>query len=97
MAIRTITNSSGIARCETYTGPIEDGVLAEARAAAQAVGLALAGVDVITPDPTRPLREVGGVVNEVNGRPGLHHHYLVADPERAPRVAIPILERLLRD
>lgn len=94
--IRRITNGSGVAQCETFTGPIDDSILAEARAAAGAVGLALAGVDVITPDPSRPLREVGGLINEVNGKPGLHHHYLVADPERATPVAIPILERLLR-
>lgn len=97
VAIRTITNDNGAEQCETYAGPIADSVVAEARAAAQAVGLALAGVDVITPDPALPLREVGGVINEVNGTPGLHHHYLVADPERATRVAVPILERLLRN
>jgi D-aspartate ligase len=97
VAIRTITNDSGPEQCETYAGPVADGVVAEARAAAEAVGLALAGVDVITPDPARSLREVGGVIIEVNGTPGLHHHYLVADPERATRVAVPILERLLRD
>jgi D-alanine-D-alanine ligase-like ATP-grasp enzyme len=94
--IRTITSDNGAAHTETYRGPLSDNVLAEARAATQAVGLKLAGVDVITPDPTRPLREVGGVINEVNGTPGIHHHYVVADPDRATRVAIPILERLLR-
>ena len=93
--IRTITNNSAPERCETYTGPIADSIKEEARAGVEAVGLRLAGVDVITPDPTRPLREVGGVINEVNGRPGLHHHYLVADQEQATRVAVPILERLL--
>jgi D-alanine-D-alanine ligase-like ATP-grasp enzyme len=97
VAIRTITNNNGPEQCETYRGPVADGIVAEARAAAEAVGLVLAGVDVITPDPTRPLSEVGGVINEVNGTPGLHHHYLVDDPERATRVAVPILERLLRD
>ncbi|HEU5142889.1 MAG TPA: hypothetical protein VFU04_07015 [Solirubrobacterales bacterium] len=94
--IRTITSDNGAAHTETYRGPLSDDLLAEARAATQAVGLTLAGVDVITPDPTRPLREVGGVINEVNGTPGIHHHYVVADPEGATRVAIPILERLLR-
>jgi len=94
--IRSITNGSGPERCETYDGPMADSIKEEARAGARALGLRLAGVDFITPDPTRPLHEVGGVVNEVNGRPGLHHHYLVADPEQATRVAIPILERLLR-
>jgi D-alanine-D-alanine ligase-like ATP-grasp enzyme len=97
VSIRTITNSSAPEQCETYTGPIADSIKEEARAGAEAVGLRLAGVDVITPDPTRPLREVGGAVNEVNGRPGLHYHYLVADPERATPVAIPILERLLNE
>lgn len=96
-SIRTITNNSAPERCETYTGPIADSIKEEARAGAETVGLRLAGVDVITPDPTRPLREVGGAVNEVNGRPGLHYHYLVADPKRATPVAIPILERLLSD
>lgn len=95
IAIHTITNDCGAAQCETYGGPVADRVLVEARAAAEAVGLKLAGVDVIAIDPGRPLYEVGGVVNEVNGSPGLHHHYLVAEPERATRVAGPILERLL--
>jgi hypothetical protein len=60
VAIHTITNDSGAEQYETYTGSVRDSVLAETRAAAEAVGLLLAGVDVITPDPTRPLREVGG-------------------------------------
>ncbi|HWM54249.1 MAG TPA: hypothetical protein VNO20_02520 [Solirubrobacterales bacterium] len=95
--IRSITNGSGPERCETYTAPLADSIKEEARAGAETLGLRLAGVDVITPDPTRPLREVGGVLNEVNGRPGLHYHYVVADPEQATRVAIPVLERLLSE
>jgi cyanophycin synthetase len=59
------------------------------------VGLRLAGVDVITPDASRPLEEAGGVVAEVNGTPGIHHHYHVADPANATRVAIPILGKVL--
>jgi cyanophycin synthetase len=97
IAVRAITSDNGAANNETFTGTVAEEVLAQARTAAAAVGLmALAGVDVITPDPARPLEEVGGVINEVNGTPGLHHHYLVADPARATHVAVPILERLLR-
>jgi D-alanine-D-alanine ligase-like ATP-grasp enzyme len=80
---------------ETFSGELEPELIAEARSAQNAVGLRLSGVDVITTDPTRPLADTGGVITEVNGTPGLHHHYLVADPEGATRVAIPILERLL--
>ena len=67
---------------------------------ARAAGLArlrLAGVDVVTPDPHRPLEEVGGVVLEVNATPGLQHHYKVRDPEQATPVAATLLERILQE
>jgi cyanophycin synthetase len=70
-------------------------LVAEAAAAADAIGLRLAGIDLATPDIGRSLAEAGGAVIEVNGTPGLHYHYLVRDRERAERVAVPILERLL--
>ncbi len=53
---------------------IEDGA-----AAAEAVGVRLAGVDVITPDPSVPLAESGGVILEVNTTPSYHHHYYKRD------------------
>jgi hypothetical protein len=37
------------------------------------------------------------VVAEVNGTPGIHHHYHVADRANATPVAVPILERALQD
>jgi hypothetical protein len=33
----------------------------------------------------------------VNGTPGIHRHYLVADADGATRVAVPILATLLRE
>jgi D-alanine-D-alanine ligase-like ATP-grasp enzyme len=95
-AIRTITSDNGTENNHTFSGPVAEELIAEASAAAAAAGLALAGVDVITSDPSRALAHTSGVINEVNGTPGLHHHYLFADPDHASRVAIPILERLLR-
>jgi len=70
-------------------------VIEESAAAVKAVGLRLAGVDVVTPDINRPLAEAGGTIIEVNGTPGFQYHYQVADRDRATRVAIPILERVL--
>ncbi len=61
--------------------------------AAAAVGTRLAGVDVITPDPSRPLAEAGGVVLEVNQSPGYYYHYYKREG-RVP-VATLILERLV--
>jgi len=37
------------------------------------------------------------VIIEVNGTPGLHYHYQVADEASATPVAVPILRRLLEE
>jgi cyanophycin synthetase len=72
-------------------------LVAEAREAAAQVGVRLAGVDLITSDLGRCLKESGGVIIEVNGTPGLHYHYQVADEANATLVAVPILRRLLEE
>jgi cyanophycin synthetase len=41
---------------------------------ARVVGLDVAGIDLIVPDITQPMRAQGGVINEVNSRPGLKPH-----------------------
>jgi D-aspartate ligase len=98
VAVRTVTNGNCASDNETVDpGEVSPHLIAEAKRAAAAVGVRLAGVDIITPDLARPLSETGGVVTEVNGTPALHHHYLVADPQGATRVAIPVLDWLLSD
>jgi cyanophycin synthetase len=61
--------------------------------AAGVVGLDIAGIDIITPDISVPLRENGAVIVEVNAGPGVRMHI---DPtEGQPRnVAAPILDML---
>ena len=93
--LRVATNNNSSRDNQTWRGDVAASVLDDARAAVRAVGLRLAGVDVVTSDIGRPLRETGGVISEVNGGPGLHHHYLVADQAHATAVAVPVLERLL--
>lgn len=51
-----------------------DAVIGAGAAAAAALGMRLAGVDVITRDVTVPLEESGGVIIEVNAMPGLYFH-----------------------
>jgi cyanophycin synthetase len=69
---------------------IEDGA-----AAAAAVGVRLAGIDVITPNPNVPLAESGGVILEVNTTPSYHHHYHKRDGSYP--VAVHLLPFLLAD
>ena len=60
---------------------------------AKIIGLDIAGIDVVTPDITKPLREVDGVIVEVNAAPGFRMH---ASPSVGlPRnIAAPVLSML---
>lgn len=61
-----------------------------------ALGSELAGVDVITRDPSRSLAETGGVFLEVNPDPSIHHHYISEADHRDHPVSSRLLEYLLR-
>ncbi|MEB3886465.1 cyanophycin synthetase [Lyngbya sp. CCY1209] len=50
---------------------------------AKIIGLDVAGIDVVTPDISKPLRDVDGVIVEVNAAPGFRMH--VAPSEGLPR------------
>jgi cyanophycin synthetase len=97
LAVKTVTSQNRIEDNETVREPIAPELVAQARRAAAQVGVRLAGVDLITPDLSRSLEESGGVIIEVNGTPGLHYHYQVADEANATPVAVPILRRLLQE
>jgi cyanophycin synthetase len=57
------------------------------------IGLDIAGIDIVTEDITRPLREVDGVIVEVNAAPGFRMH--VSPSEGIPRnVAEPVINML---
>ncbi len=93
--VRTSVGGNAARENETVRDGVAPALVAEASAAAAALGVRLAGVDVITPDPSLGLAEAGGAINEVNTTPALHHHLLVADPDRATPVAVHVLRRLL--
>jgi cyanophycin synthetase len=95
VTVKHVTNENRIEDNETVREPIGAGLRREAALAAELVGLRLAGLDVILRDTSKSLAEGAGVVLEVNGAPGLSHHYHVADRAGATRVAVPILETLL--
>jgi cyanophycin synthetase len=94
--VKSTANQNGACDNETVDlRLIAPSLVAEVARAAEVLGLRFAGVDIITPDLKRSLSESGGVVLEVNGTPGLHYHYLVADSEVATEVALPVLRALL--
>ena len=60
---------------------------------AKIIGLDIAGIDVVTNDISKPLREMDGVIVEVNAAPGFRMH--VCPSQGLPRnVAAPVLDML---
>ena len=57
------------------------------------IGLDIAGIDVITTDISKPLREANGVIIEVNAAPGLRMH-VAPSQGKGRNVAVPILDML---
>ncbi len=56
----------------------------------------LAGLDLITTDISKPLSETGGVINEINTTPGLHHHFLVSNESDAVQSGELVLDYILK-
>jgi cyanophycin synthetase len=64
-----------------------------AQRVAKIIGLDIAGIDVVTPDITKPIRDVDGVIVEVNAAPGFRMH--VCPSQGLPRnVAAPVMDML---
>ncbi|HEU5324976.1 MAG TPA: cyanophycin synthetase [Candidatus Limnocylindria bacterium] len=64
-----------------------------AELAAQVVGLDIAGIDLICPDVSLPVRETGGGIVEVNAAPGFRMHTNPTEGE-AQYVAKPVIDLL---
>jgi cyanophycin synthetase len=97
VTVKTVTNQNGPWDNQSVRDPISEDLIAAGAAAARAVGLRLAGVDLITTDARQSLAKSGGVIIEVNACPGLHHHYHVANRTRATPVAVPVLRTVLAE
>lgn len=93
VTLKSVINENTAADNVSVTQLVCKSIVQDGAAAAGAVGVRLAGVDIITRDPGAPLAQSGGVILEVNATPGYHYHYYQRDGGVA--VAIPILSWLL--
>ena len=91
--LRTAANLSAGGTAIDRTAEIHPDNAAIARRAALAVGLDVAGIDLLAPDISRSVRETGGGVVEVNAAPGLRMH-LAPSEGQARDVAQPIIASL---
>src|SRR5207253_1097552 len=84
-------STGGISIDRTFEAHEENVEIAEE--AAQVVGLDVAGIDFITPDISKPVRESGGAMVEVNAAPGFRMHTHPTEGE-AQYVAKPVIDLL---
>jgi cyanophycin synthetase len=85
--VRTVYN-------ENVTTVMCPAIVRQAESAAAIIGSRLLGVDILARRTDVPLEESGGVINEVNTTPALHHHY-EARREKYPRAALLAIQALL--
>lgn len=91
--LRTTANLSSGGTAIDRTDEIHPDNAAIARRAALAIGLDVAGIDMLSPDITRSVRETGGGIVEVNAAPGLRMH-LEPSEGAARDVAEPIIRMM---
>lgn len=75
VTLKTAVNENAGSDNSTVTNDLCRAIVAEGERAVRALGARFVGVDLVTPDITRPLAESGGVILEVNGTPNLYFHY----------------------
>lgn len=91
--LRRIANTSAGGTAIDVTDQVHPENREIAERAAMAIGLDVAGVDLLVQDITQPMRAQGGVICEINSRPGIRKHLWPA--EGRPRdVIAPIVEML---
>lgn len=95
VTLKTVVNENCGADNSTATHLLCDSIIDDGARAADALQVRLAGIDVVTRDPSVPLEESGGALLEVNTTPGFYYHYHKSDGSLP--VAVPILEKLLAD
>lgn len=61
--------------------------------AVEIIGLDVAGVDLVTPDISKPMDQEGGAIIEINAAPGIrmHHHPLKGQPRNAGQAIVDYL------
>ncbi len=79
--LKTVINDNSATENASATDMLCEAIVAAGAAAVEALGIRLAGVDLITPDPKVALGEAGGAVIEVNTAPGQYWHYHKQDGE----------------
>jgi len=85
--VKLASNENAAAQNHSVRGEVHPETIRHCRELVQDLGLRFCGIDVMTTDISQPLQKTGGAYLEINTPPGIHHHYLVSEPEQAVPIA----------
>jgi cyanophycin synthetase len=95
VAVKTACNQNAAYDNHVARGAVHPELARLAGRLVRRLGLRLAGVDVMTSDAARAPAAGNFYFSEINANPGLHHHWLVAEPQSRAPVGARVLEAAL--
>lgn len=92
VAVKRAVNENSCSQNHCVRDDVHRDTIALGSRITKQLGVQLAGIDIICSDISKPLAETGGRIGEINTTPGLHHHYLIAEPPKGTPVAEILLD-----
>ena len=94
--VKLAVNENGSAQNHIVRRDVNPEIVEAGARLVRAFGIKFAGLDVTADDIAAPVSDPRVIFNEINVNPGIHHHYLVANPEQSADVASKLLENMFR-
>ena len=95
ITIKTVVNHNNRFENHVVKDQVHEDIISQGRKICSQYRIELAGLDIITTDIGKTLSETGGVINEINTTPGLHHHSLVSEQKMITPVGGLVLDYIL--
>lgn len=92
--VKTAVNENAAPQNHGVLKHVHPNVVDRIRQLVTDLGVRFAGVDIMTDDISSATAPSTFFFNEINVDPGIHHHYLIADPEQGVPVATLLLEHI---
>lgn len=85
--VKCATNENDYDGNINVTNRVNQEIISRCAQIVQKIGVKFAGVDLLCRDICGPFTTDNCYVGEINTTPGLHHHYLISEPDEGHRVA----------
>ncbi len=92
LAVKRAVNQNDLRGNVNVRAAVHPDIVERCREIVARMGIELAGVDLMCRAIDQPFTADNCRINEVNTTPGLHHHYLISNPEQGVGVAEVVLD-----